>query len=182
MRGQHELDRRAARARGELVGGTAAELGEGVVERLARDAAVMRVLATTPQAVMLLGQVGELEVDGERAQHERLRVWLERGRALASTSAGPARRAARVARADRLDEVEQPRSLLLDEHAAEDRAEQPDVVVGAAPSCRAAIRLVSPSSRLRVEPEGREDALRVGLERLGHVAVRSSSRLGGASR
>ena len=48
------------------------ELLERVLERLARDAAVVRVLTPAAQSVMLLGEVRELEVEAERAQHERL--------------------------------------------------------------------------------------------------------------
>ena len=82
----------------------------------ARDPAVVRVLAPPAKPVVLLGEVRELEVQAERAQDERL---LARREASASTSAtAPSRRAfARASRRISLDELEQPRAFLLDEHA-----------------------------------------------------------------
>ena len=97
MRGQHELDRRAARPRGELVGGQVCELGERVVERLARDAAVVRVLAPPPQAVVLLGEVRELEVEANARSTSACASARPRERRV-DVGTVPARRAARVAR------------------------------------------------------------------------------------
>ncbi len=126
VRGQHELDRRAARALGELVVRDRCELPEGVLERFSRDAAVARVLAAPSEPMVLLGEVRELEVEPERPEHERLRLGLEVAQQLrardASVAAGLSGRVP-----DPLDQLEQPRALLLDEHVSEDRPEQPNV-------------------------------------------------------
>src|SRR5262249_52093042 len=119
MRGQDKADRRRVRALVEL-----AELLVRALERLARDAAVVRVLAPAAEAMVLLGEVRELEVEPERAQDERLPAHPE---ARVDVDDGPvASRGARIA-ANLLDEFEQPRPFLLDEHVAEDRPEQTDV-------------------------------------------------------
>ena len=59
---------------------------------------------------------------------------------------------------DALDELEQPRAFLLDEHRSEERAQQTDV----AAERRSGVRHVR---RLRVEPERREHVGRVGVDR-----------------
>jgi len=101
-----------------------AELLERALERLARDPSVVRVFAAAAQPMVLLGEVRELEVEAEGAEHERLlpnaevRVDVDDG----SVAAGRAGLAA-----DLLDELEQPRPLLLDQHVAEDRPQHADV-------------------------------------------------------
>jgi hypothetical protein len=88
------------------------------------------VLAPPPQPVVLLGEVGELEVEGERAEY--LRLALERQRGDGRGQLGAGRRPARRPRppgelADPLLGREQLLPALLDEDAAEDLAEQADV-------------------------------------------------------
>ncbi len=78
---------------------------------------------------MLLGDVRQLEVEGERAQDERLPLQVEAaddlcelgGRRLVSPAPPPRQRA------HPLLELEQLLALLLDDHPAEDLPEQPDV-------------------------------------------------------
>ena len=111
----------------------------------------MRVLAPPTEAVMLFGEVGELEVEAERAEHERL-----------SARVGAAQRERHVRRASaarrargppgRFDKLEQPRSFLLHEHVAEDRPEQADVV-SERRGCVALQRWARLDQRLRVEAE-----------------------------
>ena len=102
-------------------------------ERLASDSRGMPllalVLAPAAHAVVLLGDVRELEVERERAQHRAPGV---RGRAprTASRSSSPRRALAAQPRARRADPLlvgEQLLALLLDEHLAEHVAEQADV-------------------------------------------------------
>ena len=124
MRRQDELERDALL---DLPLAHAVEQLERLGERLARDELLVRVLAPPAHAVVLLRDVRELEVEGERAQHARLprhRKRLDRVVELV-----PARAAARGPRerADVLDVLEQPAALLLDEHPPEQVAEQPDV-------------------------------------------------------
>src|SRR5262249_55798514 len=103
MRGEHEPDLRSART----VEVDAVELGERRLERVARDAAVAGVLAAPANAVMLLGEVRELEVEAERAQHELLLARTEA--ALDSRDRAFAAGGARLA-ANPLDQLEQPRA------------------------------------------------------------------------
>src|SRR5581483_1891950 len=95
MRREYELDRRAAGAGAQLVRRDGGEPGERVLERLARHLPVACVLAAPPQAVVLLGQVGELEVETERAEHERLCVRPERAHELRARDGAVAPRVAR---------------------------------------------------------------------------------------
>ena len=124
MRGQHEPNRRRGGARNELVGRNGGELPERIVERLARDDAVVRVLAPTAEAVVLLGEVRELEVEPEGAQHQRLLLGGERRRGARGRAVGTS---AACFAADRLDELEQPLAFLLGEHRAENRPEHAHV-------------------------------------------------------
>ena len=119
------------------------ETRERVLERLARDAALVLVGAPAPEPVVLLGDVRELEEDAERAQHDGLALERQRRDRLLERLALPA--AARPARerADPLDEVEHLLPLLLDEHAPEQVAEQADV------RAQAGIRSHPPSLRAR---------------------------------
>ena len=106
------------------------QCGERRVQRLARRPALVLVLAPPPQAVVLLGQVGELEVEAEGAEHLSLPLEWQRadGRRQVGTRSRPPGlpRLARQ-RPDPLLVCEQVLTLLLDEDAAEDLAEQPDV-------------------------------------------------------
>ena len=124
VRGEHEPNRGRGRAVDELGRRNRRELLEGILERLAGDDAVVRVLAPASQPVVLLGEVRQLEVEPERAQHHRLLVGGERRRGARGRAVGA--RAARFA-PDRLDELEQPFTLLLDEHGAENRSEHAHV-------------------------------------------------------
>ena len=81
----------------QLVAGDGRELLERIFERLARDAAVVRVLAPPAQPMVLLGEVRELEVEAERAQDERLRSRRRAGRVDGADGA-PSRRAERASR------------------------------------------------------------------------------------
>ena len=86
-----------------------------------------RVGAAAADPVLLLGDVRELEVERERAQHARLpleRQRRDRGREVVVR--GPAARGAGE-RPDALDVVEERLVLLLDEHPAEQVAEHADV-------------------------------------------------------
>jgi hypothetical protein len=83
----------------------------------------MRVLASSPESMMLLGEVGELEVQTERPQDECLLVCARKGLDLDRLLV--ARRARRMP--SPLDELEEPLALLLHEHVPEDGAEQPNV-------------------------------------------------------
>ena len=72
MRGQHEPDGHVARAALELVRRHVSQQLERALERVARGAAGVRVLPAPPDAVVLLRDVRELEVEREGAEHERL--------------------------------------------------------------------------------------------------------------
>ena len=87
----------------------------------------MRVLAAAPQPVVLLRDVRELEVEREGAQDLRLAIQVERADGVAKQL--PWRAASGVAgeRPDPLLVLEKLVTALLDEHAAEDSAEEPDV-------------------------------------------------------
>ena len=79
---------------------------------------------------MLLSQVDELEVHGERAEHEPFSVGVEAGYRVSKRLAvrrTPGGSSVAGERADPLFLVEQLPALLLDEHAAEDVAEEPDI-------------------------------------------------------
>jgi hypothetical protein len=96
---------------------------------LARDLALVLVLAQPAQAVVLLGDVGELEEQPKRPQRGSLPLDREPRHALGECTAGGlvAFPAAARERAEILLEVEQPLPLLLDEHTTEQLAEQPHV-------------------------------------------------------
>src|SRR5439155_13869932 len=100
-----------------------------VGEGLGRCPALALVGAPPPDAVVLLGDVRELEVDGEGAEDERLALEVDRADELdelldrLGRAAPPG--AAELPRA--LLELEQLLALLLDDHQAERVAEQADV-------------------------------------------------------
>ena len=118
MRGQDELERD---------GRSGVELGERGGERLARHAVLTRIGAAVPDAVVLLGDVGDLEVEGEGAEDARLARERERLHRLPQLVAPLALPRGAGERPDVLDVGEQRFVLLLDEHAAEEVAEQADV-------------------------------------------------------
>ena len=83
--------------------------------------------APPPQTVVLLGEVGELEVEREGAEHVSLAFERQRGDGgrkplVRDLAAGTARE-----RSDALDVVEQPRAALLDEDATENVSKEADV-------------------------------------------------------
>ena len=164
--GEHEPQRHVRRR-------AVADLGERRRQRLARDALLTAVLAETADAVVLLGDVGELEVERERPQDARLprqRQRLDRVAELVAPLSLP--RGARQ-RADVLDVGEQALVLLLDEDATQQVAEQADV---------AAERLHSLRRRSSAPPSGRAGLLRVRLRRRTptpgtHTRTKTRSRL-----
>ena len=107
----------------------AVEQLERLVERLAQRAALALDLAATANTVVLLGDVREVEVDGEGPQHDRLRVDVELrdglterpGRARVAATPEPGKEA------DPLLEAEDVVALLLGEHTTEDLPEQAHV-------------------------------------------------------
>ena len=106
------------------------EAGEGVGERLARRPVPTGDVAATPDPVVLLGDVRELEVEREGAEDLRLLVEIQRRDRLRQLGpdvgvAGLACPAGDVA--DLLLARQQLHSLLLDHDAAEQVAEEADV-------------------------------------------------------
>jgi hypothetical protein len=124
MSGQDESDRRRRASIDERVGRDRVELTKRVLERLARDDAVVGVFPSASQTMVLFREVRELEVQPERAQHEHLLLAGERRRGARDRAVRPR---GPCVPADRLDELEQPIALLLDEHGAENRPEKPNV-------------------------------------------------------
>ena len=119
VRRQDESDRRALRAGVER----RVEPAERVLQRLAGNDAVVCVLTPTAQAVVLLGEIRELEVQAERTQDKPLLMLLER------LDDGDRSGVPRVARSEprAFDELEQPRAFLLDQHLAEHVTQHPHV-------------------------------------------------------
>ena len=124
MSRQDEPNRCRRRPLAQLVAWHAGKLCERVVERLARDASFVCVFASPPQAVVLLCEVRELEIEAEGPQDESLLMSRQRRRGAGHGAVSPG--GARLA-ANRLDELEEPRPFLLDEHGAENRPEQAHV-------------------------------------------------------
>ncbi len=124
MRRQHELERDTSL---ELRLRDAVELGESVRERLGRNALLPLVLEAPAHAVLLFRDVRELEVEREGAQDTRLALDRERRDALEQLVVRRPRTGGAREGADALDVLEQRLVLLLDEHAAEQIAEQADV-------------------------------------------------------
>src|SRR5262249_43307172 len=124
MRRQHELHRRVASRLAEV-----AEALLGIGERLGWETPLALVLRPSPDAVVLLGDVRELEVDREGAQDERLLAQVETGderdelpHRLSGTAAPGPRELART-----LLELENTRPLLFDDDGAERVSEQPNI-------------------------------------------------------
>jgi hypothetical protein len=132
MGGEDELERAAAGRPRQLVLWDASgfELRDRRVERLPRRLPLALVLPPAAQSVMLLGEVGELEVQPESAQHLRASLVGKSAYGFCEVGARPwLPRGARLARelADPLDVGEQVLALLLDEDTPEDLAQEPDV-------------------------------------------------------
>jgi hypothetical protein len=111
------------------------------------------VLAPATQAMVLLGEVDELEVRAERAQHERLLLDVERGdRVPERPSVLVSPRLARGAceEADPLLRLEQLLALLLDQDASERVAEQAHVATQRGIGASARRELVARVRRARV--------------------------------
>jgi hypothetical protein len=128
MRGQDELERKSRHARPELARLYVAKPFERIGERLASRLLILRgVLPATAQAVMLLGDVDQLEVETERSQN----VGLIGGRQGAHAVADGADLAgfARIARTepDPLLCLEQLFAFLFDQDLAQDAAEPANV-------------------------------------------------------
>ncbi len=72
--GEHELERDAGGGAGEalVVDPGGCELGEGRVERLAQRLPLVLVLAPAAEPMVLLGEIGELEVEAEGTEHVAL--------------------------------------------------------------------------------------------------------------
>ena len=131
MRGEDELDRDPRGRPAQLLLGDprVAEPRERLGQRLALHAALALPGAAAADPVMLLGDVRELEIEGERAQHRRLLPRRQPVHGLGQLGRGGrvALPAGACEAPDPLLELEQPLALLLDEHAPEQVAEQADV-------------------------------------------------------
>ena len=127
--GEHGLDVEPTCGVGELVTGHArgAEQLDGVGDRLACDGALALVVAAAADAVVLLGDVRELEEEGERGEDAILGRDVEAGDRLVELRVVAARPGAAGERADALLEGEERVALLLDEHLPEQVAEEVDV-------------------------------------------------------
>ncbi len=138
---EDELDTQSGTGRLQLpvvhTGGV--EQREGLREGLARNPALRLVLASPPDAVMLLRDVDQLEEECEGPQHGGLSLVVESGDRLAELVARSSRTCLTCKRPDALLVIEEALSPLLDENAPEQIAEQPHVraksgVGGHAPS------------------------------------------------
>ena len=128
VRGQDELERNSGHACAKLVRVDVAKALEGIGEGLARRLLILRgVLAAAAQAVMLLGDVDQLEVEAERSENVGLIARRQRPHGVANSVDVAGR--ARIARAqpDPFLRLEQLIAFLLDEDLAQHRAEQANV-------------------------------------------------------
>ena len=159
----------------------ALELAERVGERLPRHAALVLVLAPAPDPMVLLGDVGELEEERERAEHGRLLLEAELRDRLPERL--PRAAGARIAgeRPDPLLAVEQLLALLLDEDPPEQVAEQADVRAESAVCGHAAslerngvqsTRVASLMSAGERQPGQRHRQVELGLEVAQHLDAR----------
>src|SRR3954469_17925714 len=86
----------------------------------------MSILPPPADSVLLLRDVRELGVESQPTHHERLPLVGDVAHGLGGCRATTPPSGAREP-AHALDDLHQPLALLLDEHGAEDRSEQPDV-------------------------------------------------------
>jgi hypothetical protein len=124
VRRQDELERDL---RSDVLDTGRAQLRERRLERLARRPLFAFVLAPAAHAMVLLGDVRELEVHRERAQHLALAVEVERANRVVQLVPRRALPGRPGEGADPLLADEELLALLLDENTAEDVAQQPDV-------------------------------------------------------
>ncbi len=131
VRRENELDRDPLGSGRDLLRGdrVSPEELDGLGERLARRSAQALVLSAAPHPVVLLGDVGEVEVDGEGAEDDGLRLDVERRDRLGERSGGAFVAAPPEAceEAHPLLEAEDALALLLGEDPPEDLPEEPDV-------------------------------------------------------
>jgi hypothetical protein len=127
MGGEHELQRDPGGAFSQLARSDVCEALERLRERLPRRRRLGRVLPAAAQAVVLLRDVRQLEVQRERAQDLRLVAGRQRPHGFADGR--DVTRRARVAgeQPDPLLGLEELPALLLEEDRAERLSEQPDV-------------------------------------------------------
>ena len=121
----------------------------------------MRVLAAAAQAVVLLGEVRELEVEAEGSQDERLLA--RRSGEVVVLAVVLSARASRASRRICLDEVEQPLAFLFDEHRAEDRPEHAHVAAERGGVVAARLDMVT--AALGAQAEGGQDGVGVRFDR-----------------
>jgi hypothetical protein len=129
VRGEHGLDVESGRQHRQLVSPDpgAREHADGLGNRLPCDRPLALVVPASSDTVVLLGDVGELEEEGERGQHRRLGLHVEvRDCRLEHGVVAACPRVARE-RADPLLERQQLLALLLDEHLPEQVPEEVDV-------------------------------------------------------
>ena len=138
---QDELDTkaRACLLQRAVLDAAAVELRECLGERLPRDPPLGLVLTAAADAMVLLGDVDELEEERERPQNGGLPVVIERRDRLPKLVARASGSSIAGERPDPLLVVEHLLTLLLDEHASEQVAEKAHVgaesgVRGHAPS------------------------------------------------
>jgi hypothetical protein len=111
----------------------------------------MLVLPPAADAVVLLREIDQLEVERERPQHQALPVDVERSHGGPQLVARSARPGGAGEAADSLLGGEQVLALLLDKHAPEDVAEQANV----AAERRVCVDLADRSCRSPLRPSGR---------------------------
>ena len=129
VRGQNELEGEALRRPGELLRPDTGllEAGERLGERLARHALLVLVLPPAPQAMVLLCNVGELEIEAEGTEDLRLAVKVEPADCLAELCPGGGAVALPGVAGQEPDPLllgKQLLTLLFDEHQAEQVAEE----------------------------------------------------------
>ena len=172
MRGDHELERDVARAPGKLgrLHAALGQLAERLGERFPRDALLALVATPAAHAMPRLGDVGELEVEPERAQDSGRALLSQcphagRQRRLIGRRAGVPGLARKAPHA--LDVGQQILADLLDEHAPERVADQADVaperVVG--PDLATCGRIVGGGARHGSKPMGSDAAARAAIDR-----------------
>jgi hypothetical protein len=132
VRGEHELERQAPAGRREPPSAHARSLqrGECVCQRFPRHALLVLVLPPAAKPVVLLGQVGELEVQRECAEYLGLTLERQRPDCRAERPAGrlgPGRASTSGELPNAFLGLEEAAAALLDEDATEDVAEEANV-------------------------------------------------------